>query len=128
LAGIAATGQEKIKKGFGPAVPGFRHAPYNDLQAMRALISPATVAILVEGIQGEGGVTPATRDYLAGLRRLCDERNLLLLMDCVQDGHFRTGRFQSFQRIFEDVPQAAPPVSADGRPLSSNRTSASASQ
>src|SRR5438552_1353266 len=60
LAGSAATGQEKIKKGFGPAVPGFRHAPYNDLAAIRALISPATVAILVEGIQGEGGVTPAT--------------------------------------------------------------------
>src|SRR3989454_628915 len=105
LAGIAATGQEKVKNGFGPAVPGFRHAPYNELAAMRALISPATVAILVEGIQGEGGVTPATPDYLLGLRQLCDERNLLLLMDGVQDGHFRTGRFQSFQRILEDIPQ-----------------------
>ena len=108
LAGIAATGQEKIKKGFGPAVPGFRHAPYNDLAAMRALVSPATIAILVEGIQGEGGVTPATPDYLLGLRQLCDERNLLLLMDGVQDGHFRTGRFQSFQRILEDLPELAP--------------------
>jgi len=107
LAGIAATGQEKIKKGFGPAVPGFRHAPYNDLAAIRALISPATVAILVEGIQGEGGVTPATPEYLLGLRQLCGERNLLLLMDGVQDGHFRTGRFQSFQRILEDIPQPA---------------------
>jgi acetylornithine aminotransferase/acetylornithine/N-succinyldiaminopimelate aminotransferase len=107
LAGIAATGQEKIKKGFGPAVPGFRHAPYNDLAAMRALISPATVAILVEGIQGEGGVTPAAPEYLLGLRQLCDEHNLMLLMDGVQDGHFRTGRFQSFQRILEDAPQAA---------------------
>jgi acetylornithine/succinyldiaminopimelate/putrescine aminotransferase len=68
---------------------------------MRAAISPATVAILVEGIQGEGGVTPATPDYLLGLRQLCDERKLLLLMDSVQDGHFRTGRFQSFQRILE---------------------------
>jgi acetylornithine aminotransferase/acetylornithine/N-succinyldiaminopimelate aminotransferase len=111
LAGIAATGQEKIKKGFGPAVPGFRHAPYNDLAAMRALISPATVAVLVEGIQGEGGVTPATADYLLGLRQLCDERNLLLLMDGVQDGHFRTGRFQSFQRILEDLPQGSPQAS-----------------
>lgn len=107
LAGIAATGQEKIKKGFGPSVPGFRHAPYNDLAAMRALISPATVAILVEGIQGEGGVTPAAPDYLLGLRQLCDEHNLLLFMDGVQDGHFRTGRFQSFQRILEDVPPPA---------------------
>jgi acetylornithine/N-succinyldiaminopimelate aminotransferase len=102
LAGIAATGQDKVKKGFEPMTPGFRHVPYNDLEAMRAAISPATVAILVEGIQGEGGVTPATPEYLLGLRALCDEKKLLLLMDGVQCGHFRTGRFQSFQRILED--------------------------
>src|SRR6266403_704225 len=59
LAGIAATGQDKIKKGFEPMVPGFRQVPYNNLEAMRAAISPATAAILIEGIQGEGGVTPA---------------------------------------------------------------------
>jgi acetylornithine aminotransferase/acetylornithine/N-succinyldiaminopimelate aminotransferase len=106
LAGIAATGQEKIKKGFSPAVPGFRHVPYNDLEAMGNAISPATAAILVEGIQGEGGVTPATQEYLLGLRHLCDERRLLLLMDAVQDGHFRTGRFQSFQRILESAPKS----------------------
>jgi len=101
LAGIAATGQDKVKKGFEPSVPGFRHVPYNDLEAMRAAISPATAAILVEGIQGEGGVTPATPEYLFGLRALCDDRKLLLLVDGVQDGHFRTGRFQSYQRILE---------------------------
>src|SRR3974390_1621155 len=104
LAGIAATGQEKVKKGFEPAVPGFRHVPYNDLDAMRAAISPATAAILIEGIQGEGGVTPATPEYLLGLRQLCDERKLLLMMDSVQCGSFRAGRFQSFQRILEGVP------------------------
>jgi len=104
LACIAATGQEKIKKGFDPMVPGFRHVPYNDLPAMRDAISPATAAILIEGIQGEGGVTPATPEYLLGLRRLCDEKKLLLFMDAVQCGHFRTGRFQSFQRILEGVP------------------------
>lgn len=104
LAGIAATGQEKVKKGFEPMVPGFRHVPYNDLAAMRAAISPATVAILIEGIQGEGGVTPATPEYLLGLRALCDEQKLLLLLDGVQCGHFRSGRFQSFQRILEGVP------------------------
>jgi acetylornithine/N-succinyldiaminopimelate aminotransferase len=103
LAGIAATGQDKVKKGFEPMTPGFRHVPYNDLAAMRAAISPATVAILVEGIQGEGGVTPATPEYLLGLRELCDEKKLLLLMDSVQCGHFRSGRFQSFQRILEGV-------------------------
>jgi len=104
LAGIAATGQEKVKKGFEPQVPGFRQVPYNDLTAMRAALSPATAAILIEGIQCEGVILPATPDYLFGLRQLCDEKKLLLLMDEVQCGHFRTGRFQSFQRILEGVP------------------------
>jgi len=104
LAGIAATGQDKVKKGFEPMTPGFRHIPFNDLAAARAAISPATVAILIEGVQGEGGVTPATPDYLLGLRELCDEKKLLLFMDGVQDGHFRTGKFQSYQRILENVP------------------------
>jgi len=104
LAGIAATGQDKVKKGFEPMMAGFRHIPFNDLAAARAAISPATVAIMIEGVQGEGGVTPATPEYLLGLRALCDEKKLLLLMDGVQCGHYRTGRFQSFQRILEGVP------------------------
>jgi acetylornithine aminotransferase/acetylornithine/N-succinyldiaminopimelate aminotransferase len=104
LAGIAATGQDKVKKGFEPAVPGFRHIPFNDLEAARNAISPATVAILIEGVQGEGGVTPATPEFLLGLRALCDEKKLLLLMDGVQCGHYRTGKFQSFQKILEGVP------------------------
>jgi acetylornithine/N-succinyldiaminopimelate aminotransferase len=104
LAGIAATGQKKVKKGFEPATPGFQHIPFNDLDAARKAISPATVAILIEGVQGEGGVTPATPEYLLGLRQLCDEKRLLLLMDEVQCGYFRTGKFQSFQRILENVP------------------------
>ena len=104
LAGIAATGQDKVKKGFEPAVAGFRHIPFNDLAAARAAISPATIAILIEGVQGEGGVTPATPEYLLGLRQLCDEKKMLLLMDGVQCGHYRTGKFQSFQRILEGVP------------------------
>ncbi len=104
MAGIAATGQEKVRKGFEPLTPGFRQVSFNDVDAMREAISPATAAILIEGIQGEGGITPATSEYLLGLRQLCDEQNLLLLMDCVQCGHYRTGRFQSFQRILEGVP------------------------
>jgi len=101
LAGISATGQEKVKKGFEPMTPGFRHVPFNDLQAVRDAISPATVAVLIEGIQGEGGLNLASPDYLLGLRALCDERKMLLMMDAVQCGHFRTGRYQSFQRILE---------------------------
>ncbi|HXF11126.1 MAG TPA: acetylornithine transaminase [Desulfuromonadaceae bacterium] len=104
LAGIAATGQDKAKKGFEPMMPGFRHVPFNDLEAMRAAISPATVAIMIEGVQGEGGVTPATPAYLLGLRALCDEKKLLLFMDGVQDGFYRTGKFQSFQRILDGIP------------------------
>ena len=104
LAGIAATGQDKIKKGFEPMTPGFRHIPFNNLEAARNAISPATVAILIEGVQGEGGLTPATPEYLLGLRQLCDEKKMLLFMDEVQCGYFRTGKFTSFQRILENVP------------------------
>jgi acetylornithine/N-succinyldiaminopimelate aminotransferase len=106
LAGIAATGQDKVKKGFEPMTPGFRHIPFNDLAAARAALSPSTIAILIEGVQGEGGVTPATPEYLLGLRALCDEKKLLLFMDSVQCGHYRTGKYQSFQRILENTPGA----------------------
>ena len=102
LAGIAATGQEKVKKGFEPAVDGFKQVPFNDLEAMQRAISPKTAAILVEPVQGESGITIATPEYLIGLRKLCDERNLLLMFDEVQAGHFRTGKFQSWQRILEN--------------------------
>src|SRR5208283_3129710 len=104
LAGIAATGQDKVKKGFEPMTPGFRHISFNNLAAARHALSPATVAIMIEGVQGEGGITPATTEYLLGLRALCDEKKILLFMDGVQCGHYRTGRFQSFQRILENVP------------------------
>ena len=101
LAGIAATGQEKVKHGFEPVVAGFKHVAFNDLRAMRDAITPTTVAILVEPVQGESGITLATSEYLLGLRRLCDEKNLLLLFDEVQSGHFRTGEFQAWQRILQ---------------------------
>jgi acetylornithine/N-succinyldiaminopimelate aminotransferase len=102
LAGIAATGQEKVKKGFEPAVAGFKQVPFNDLDAMRGAITPKTAAVLIEPVQGESGITIAKPEYLIGLRRLCDEQNLLLLFDEVQAGHFRTGKFQSWQRILEN--------------------------
>ena len=102
LAGIAATGQEKVKKGFEPAVAGFKQVPFNDLEAMRDAITKSTAAILIEPVQGESGITIATPEYLIGLRKLCDEHNLLLLFDEVQAGHFRTGEFQSWQRILEN--------------------------
>jgi predicted acetylornithine/succinylornithine family transaminase len=107
LAGIAATGQEKVKKGFEPMVAGFKQVPFNDLEAMRAAITESTAAILIEAIQGESGITIATREYLLGLRELCDQRDLLLLLDEVQAGHFRTGRFHSWQTIVDAAPRRA---------------------
>ena len=103
MAGISATGQQKVKTGFEPLLPGFTHVPFNDLAAVEKAISPATVAVMIEGIQGEGGINPATPEFLLGLRKLCDDRGLLLLFDGVQCGHFRTGTFQSFERILEGV-------------------------
>ena len=106
MATLSATGQEKIKHGFEPLLQGFTHVPYNDLAAVEAAITPKTIAILVEGIQGEGGVFTATPEYLLGLRALADQHNLLLMMDSVQCGCFRTGRWQSYQRILEGQPGA----------------------
>ncbi|MFZ4483574.1 MAG: aspartate aminotransferase family protein [Chthoniobacterales bacterium] len=92
LASIAATGQHKIKVGFGPAVPGFVNVPAN-LESIAAALSPRTAAILVEPIQGEGGVRVLPADFLRGLRALCDEHGLLLLFDEVQCGLGRTGHW-----------------------------------
>ncbi len=104
MATLSATGQEKIKQGFAPLLEGFTHVPFNDLVAVEAAITPRTVAVLFEGIQGEGGVFSATPEYLLGLREIADRHGLLLLMDAVQCGCFRTGRWQSYQRILEGVP------------------------
>src|SRR4029077_16373273 len=101
LAGIAATGQEKVKKGFEPVKGGFKQFPLNDFEATRAAITKSTAAILIEAIQGESGITIATQEYLLGLRELCDQRGLLLLLDEVQAGQFRTGRFHSWQTIVD---------------------------
>lgn len=106
LGGIAATGQNKVKIGFDPIPAGFRYIPYNNLKAASDAISDKTIAILIEGIQGEGGITPATVEYLTGLRKLCNEHKLLLMMDEVQCGYYRTGCFCSFQRILKDTPEA----------------------
>jgi len=103
LAGISATGQEKVKHGFEPPVDGFRHVPFNDLDAVAKAITPKTVAILLEPIQGESGIKPATAEFLRGLRRLCDEHQLLLMFDEVQCGMGRTGEFLGFRAIAPDV-------------------------
>ncbi len=92
LAMIAATGNPKYLAGFGPVVEGFDHVPYDDITAMRAAITPHTAGILIEPVQGEGGVRPASLAYLRDLRALCDEQGLLLGLDEVQCGMGRTGK------------------------------------
>ncbi len=97
LAAITATGQTKYQKGFDPLPAGFVHADYNNLESVRAAVTEKTAAILVEAVQGEGGVVPATPEFLKGLRALCDEKNLLLFCDEVQCGMGRTGTWFGFQ-------------------------------
>jgi acetylornithine/N-succinyldiaminopimelate aminotransferase len=90
---ISATNQDKLRNGFEPLLPGFAYAPFDDLEAALALIGPHTAGFLVEPIQGEGGVRPASEAFLKGLRAACDEHGLLLVLDEVQCGYGRTGRF-----------------------------------
>ncbi|MBI1371721.1 MAG: acetylornithine/succinylornithine family transaminase [Phycisphaera sp.] len=97
FAAMMATGQDKVRKGFAPYVPGFEHVPYNDLDAMRARIDDQTVAIIVEPIQGEGGINIPDDGYLPGLRKLCDEHDLLLICDEVWTGCGRTGKWFAYQ-------------------------------
>jgi predicted acetylornithine/succinylornithine family transaminase len=98
LAAVTATGQPKYHAGFAPLVPGFDYVPFNDLDAARKAVTPETAAILVEPVQGEGGVRLADADYLRGLRRLCDEHNLLLVFDEVQTGVGRTGKLFGYEQ------------------------------
>lgn len=97
LATLHATGQPAKHEAFQPLPEGFRHVPWNDLDALAAAMDPSVAAVLVEPVQGEGGVNPASPEYLQGLRRLCDERGALLMIDEVQAGLGRTGRWFGFQ-------------------------------
>lgn len=99
MAGISATGQEKVKKSFYPLLPGFKHVAYNDANALEFAISKDTVAVMLEGIQGEGGIIPATPEYLLKVRKICDKHNLLLFIDSIQCGFYRSGNFQSYTTI-----------------------------
>lgn len=103
MACISATGQEKVKKDFGPLLSGFRHLPFGDLEGVREAVDSNTVAILVEPIQGEGGIHPASAEFLRGLRALCDEFNMLLLFDEVQCGLGRTGDWCGWHAMAADV-------------------------
>jgi acetylornithine/N-succinyldiaminopimelate aminotransferase len=95
--GMSATPQEKVQKGFRPLVPGFSFGELNNLQSFADLVDDQTAAIFVETIQGESGINPCTPEFLVGLRRLCDQKGLLLMIDEVQCGVGRTGTFYAFE-------------------------------
>ncbi len=94
---MSATPQEKIQKGFRPLVPGFAFGEINNLDSFAELIDEYTAAVLIETVQGESGINPCTPEFLTGLRRLCDDNNVLLLLDEVQCGIGRTGRFYAYE-------------------------------
>ena len=99
LATLHATGQPAKHEAFQPLPEGFRHAAWNDLEALEASIDPTVAAVLLEPVQGEGGVNPATTEYFAGVRKLCDERGLLFMVDEVQTGLGRTGEWFGHQHF-----------------------------
>jgi len=103
LGGIAATGQEKVKLGFAPTLPGFVHLDLNDLESVKKAISDKTVAILVEPIQGEGGINVCSPEFLKGLQALCKEHDLLFMLDEIQCGLGRTGSMMSTDAWVEGI-------------------------
>lgn len=105
MATLSATGNPKVKAGFFPMVEGFSHVPYNDIEAIKQAATENTIAIMVEPIQGEGGVNVPADDYLTNLRALCDENGWLLILDEIQTGNGRTGAYFAYQHtnIHPDV-------------------------
>lgn len=99
MATITATGQDKVQKGFEPLLPGFAYAPFNDYGALHGMVGEQTAAIMLEPIQGEGGVHVADRDYLKNVRQLCTERDILLIFDEVQTGMGRTGTLFAYEQL-----------------------------
>lgn len=97
LAALSATGQEKYQKGFEPLLPGFRHVPFDNVNAIEKEITPKTAAIFLEPIQGEGGVRVPQKGYLSRVRKICDSNGILLILDEVQTGMGRTGRLFAYE-------------------------------
>jgi acetylornithine/N-succinyldiaminopimelate aminotransferase len=97
LGAISATNQAKMRDGFEPLLPGFDYAPFNDLAAALALVDDDTAGFLVETVQGEGGMTAGTPDFIKGLRKACDEYGMLLILDEIQCGYGRTGKFFAYE-------------------------------
>jgi acetylornithine/N-succinyldiaminopimelate aminotransferase len=97
LGAISATNQAKMRDGFEPLLPGFAYAPFNDLEAALALVDENTAGFMVETVQGEGGMTAGTPEFIKGLRKACDEHGMLLILDEIQCGYGRTGKFFAYE-------------------------------
>jgi len=98
MASLSATAQKKIHAGFKPLLPGFKYIPFNDITALKKSLTKKTCAVLIEPIQGEGGVNPAQKTYLKTLRRICNEKGILLIFDEIQTGFGRTGPLFAYER------------------------------
>jgi len=124
LATVAATGQAKFQDGFAPIPAGFRQVEWGDLEALRAAIGPQTAGVLAEVVQGEGGVRPMTREFALGLQALCREKGVLFMVDEIQTGLCRTGRFWAFQHfgLQPDIVTSAKAL-ANGLPMGAMMTS-----
>ena len=105
LATLTATGQDKVKKGFAPLPEGFEHVPFNDINALKEAIDDITVAVMIEPIQGEGGINIADNDYMKELRTLCNAKDILLIFDEVQSGMGRSGKLFAYQH-YDILPDA----------------------
>ena len=118
LATLAATAQSWCQEGYDPLPVGFAYANYNDLESVKAAVNEKTVAIMFEAVQGEGGVTPATPEFIEGIRALCDEKNLIMICDEVQSGMGRTGTWFAWQgyNVKPDLFTCAKAI-ADGIPM-----------
>jgi predicted acetylornithine/succinylornithine family transaminase len=97
LATLAATGKQKYLEGFSPDLDGFIHVPMNDLDALKAAYTDQCCAVMLEAVQGEGGIIPATQEFMTGIRQFCDEKEMLMMIDEVQTGFGRTGTFFAYQ-------------------------------
>ncbi len=118
LATVTATGQSWCQEGYEPLPVGFNYADFNDIESVREAVSEKTVAIMLEAVQGEGGVVPATEEFMAGVRALCDEKDLIMICDEVQCGMGRTGKWWGWQNfsVKPDLFTVAKSI-ADGIPM-----------
>ncbi|MCL0039722.1 aspartate aminotransferase family protein [Nitrospinaceae bacterium] len=98
MASLSATGQKKFHAGFGPLLPGFKYVPFNDIAALKKTLTKKTCAVLIEPVQGEGGVNLARESYLKTLRKICNEKGILLIFDEIQTGFGRTGSLFAYER------------------------------